>query len=202
MNLPKARYKVYSHMHRAAFHRTPGRIRVRIPSAKGDTEFLEEARAALAALPGVIEVSSNPLTGSLLILHLPEVELDLEGATGSHNGGSLPFVVEKPSNPGPAPQRRKFRNGPRQSLVAHAIAESATNLDDAVRDATGDVLDLKVLLPIVVGGLALSFIGGPSRSAPIWLPLIIFAFSSFLSLHGGFDLYQDAEEGSSLDAVE
>ncbi len=173
-------------------HRVPGRIRIRIPSAKADGEFLEQARAALSALPGVLEVSCNPLTGSIVILHSPDLRLDLEGTAISHNGSALPFVLDAPK-PAPAPPRTRRRKGPRQSYVARAVAGAFADLDDVVREATGNALDLKVLLPLVVGGLGLTMLG-KSRRTPIWLTLLMFSFSSFMSLHAEEDAEAIADE--------
>ncbi|MGO9056133.1 MAG: HMA2 domain-containing protein [Candidatus Binataceae bacterium] len=165
-------------------HRIPGRIRIRIPSAKADAEFLEQARAAVASLPGVLEVSCNPLTGSILILHSPDSELEIEGSLTGGNGSTLPFVLETATSKPPAvPPRRRRRKAPRQSYLATAVAETVTEIDDIVREATGNALDLKVLLPLVAGGLGLTMLGKPRRT-PAWLTLLMFAFSSFISLHG------------------
>jgi hypothetical protein len=164
-------------------HRIPGRIRIRIPSAKGDSEFLEQARAALSALPGVLEVSCNPLTGSILVLHLPGAELELEGAMTSENGSTLPFVLTA-AQPDVDPPRRRHRRAPRQSYLASAITETVADLDDAIRAATGNALDLKVLLPILAGGIGLTMMLRGSRRTPLWLTLMIFAFTSFTILHG------------------
>jgi len=165
-------------------HRIPGRIRIRIPSAKADSEFLEQARTALAALPGVLEVTSNPLTGSIVVLHVPGAELGLEGAMPPQNGSTLPFVIA-PAKPNvDPPRRRRRRKAPQRSYLASAITETVADFDDAVRVATGNALDLKVLLPIVAGVLGLTMLRG-TRRTPLWLTLLIFAFTSFTILHGG-----------------
>lgn len=173
-------------------HSSPGRIRIRIPSAKGDSEFLEQARAALCALPEVLEVSCNPLTGSILILHSPGTELELEGAMTSHNGSTLPFVLAA-EKPHVDPPRRRRRKGPRQSYLASAVAATVGDIDDIVREATGNALDLKILLPIGAGLLGLAMLGKPRRT-PIWLTLLMFSFSSFISLHGEESAEAIAEE--------
>jgi len=163
-------------------HRIPGRIRIRIPSAKADSEFLEEARAALSALPGVLEVTCNPLTGSILVLHEPGAELELEDAMTSQNGRTLPFVLTAAKLEVDPPRERR-RRAPRQSYLASAITETVADLDDLVREATGNALDLKVLLPILAGSIGLTMLRG-SRRTPLWLTLMIFAFTSFTILHG------------------
>lgn len=56
-------------------HRLPGRLRVKVPGLSGDGERVAPYQAvfeeALAALPGVLGVSGNPLTGSVLINYDP-----------------------------------------------------------------------------------------------------------------------------------
>ncbi len=177
-------------------HRIPGRMRLRIPSAKADTEFFEQARAQLSLLPGVLEVSCNPLTGSILVLHSPDIALDLEGTPEFGDGGSLPFVIEPVAAERPAPVRRR-RHGKPQSDLAHALTLAVAELDDIVREATGNALDLKVLLPLAAGALGLTLMGGSGRT-PVWLTLMIFAFSSFLSLHDTAEMIAAEVEAESL----
>ncbi len=50
-------------------HELPGRIRLRIPSRRGDRPFFEAAGKRVAELPGVRSLRANPLTGGLLIEH-------------------------------------------------------------------------------------------------------------------------------------
>jgi hypothetical protein len=48
---------------------TPARLRVRVPDRRWDRNFFDELSAAASRVPGVIEVSANPATGSLLLIH-------------------------------------------------------------------------------------------------------------------------------------
>jgi len=50
-------------------HELPGRLRLRIPSRRGDRPFFEATGKRVAELPGVRSVRANPLTGGLLIEH-------------------------------------------------------------------------------------------------------------------------------------
>jgi hypothetical protein len=52
-------------------HHTPGRVRMKIPSAKGDPEALRQVADAFGVLPGVERVSVNVTTGSV-VLHYDE----------------------------------------------------------------------------------------------------------------------------------
>ncbi|HXZ88662.1 MAG TPA: hypothetical protein VEF07_08830, partial [Candidatus Binataceae bacterium] len=157
-------------------------MRIRIPSAKADLEFLEQARAALASLPGVTDVSVNPMTGSLLILHSPQGQRELDHALASPAEKPMPFVLQTVSVPHSSVHRRRRKPAGRSDL-SHAIIETVTDLDDALRIATGGAMDLKLLVPIVLAGLGVTFLGR-SRTTPIWLTLLMFAFSSFVAFHG------------------
>ena len=55
-------------------HKLPGRLRLRIPSCRGDVLFFERVIGALSKHPDVKELAANPLTGGLLILHAGSVQ--------------------------------------------------------------------------------------------------------------------------------
>jgi glycosyltransferase A (GT-A) superfamily protein (DUF2064 family) len=48
-------------------HSVPGRLRVRIPAAKGQPTTAEKLADRLNALEGITSVAANPVTGSILI---------------------------------------------------------------------------------------------------------------------------------------
>jgi hypothetical protein len=50
-------------------HRTPGRLRLKIPSRKGDISYFASLGKQLSGLDGVDKVMVNPLTGSALFIH-------------------------------------------------------------------------------------------------------------------------------------
>ena len=50
-------------------HQTSGRIRVKIPSKKGDDSYFKNANALLQQHKGIDRTEVNPLTGSILIIH-------------------------------------------------------------------------------------------------------------------------------------
>lgn len=50
-------------------HETRRRVRLRVPSRRGDAAFFDEARRTLATTPGVLDVRTDPRTGSVLIGH-------------------------------------------------------------------------------------------------------------------------------------
>ncbi len=163
-------------------HNIPGRMRIRIPSAKADPNFLEQARVALAALPNVVEVTSNPLTGSLLVVYSPASQRDFEGALKMGNGSPLPFDLHKAGNPQSAPRRTSRRH--RKSEFARMVTDFLSAMDDAIRENTDNVLDLKTLVPLVLAGLGFTYVR-TAKGTPVWLTLMIFAFTSFMALQAG-----------------
>jgi hypothetical protein len=48
-------------------HRTRDRLRLRVPSRRGQTSYFEQLVDSLADLPGVERIETNPVTGSVLL---------------------------------------------------------------------------------------------------------------------------------------
>jgi hypothetical protein len=48
-------------------HQVPGRIRIKVPSAKGRPELLAEIQRSFGAIPGIDDVVINPVTGSVVL---------------------------------------------------------------------------------------------------------------------------------------
>lgn len=170
-------------------HTIPGRMRIRIPSARADQKFLDKACAALKALPHVVEVSSNPLTGSVLILYPPALQSEFEGALTTGNGSPLPFEL-RPADAPPARRRRSHK--PRKSELSALLTNLFQDLDYAIKDSTDNLLDLKTLLPLTLAALGITYVR-QGKGTPVWLTLMIFAFSSFVALHGGAEGQLEAE---------
>jgi len=55
-------------------HRTPGRVRLKIPERRGDHAFFDEIAELLRRFSAVTKVECNPLTGSLLLRHLGQLD--------------------------------------------------------------------------------------------------------------------------------
>ncbi|MCX8116443.1 MAG: hypothetical protein N3G78_00745 [Desulfobacterota bacterium] len=56
-------------------HRSPGRLRLHIPSRKRDAPFFQERiTPPFSQLSGVERIETNPLTGSILLLHHLDID--------------------------------------------------------------------------------------------------------------------------------
>lgn len=166
-------------------HHIPGRVRIKVPDAKRNPALLEKMREVILSAPGVKTVDCNPLTGSLLIHYSAHAHENPAFLSGS-NGFASPFSLDPPdpprSNRSGSRVRRRTAREREPSEAAQAIREFFVGLDDAIRLATDNQLDLRVLLPVAAG--VVGFVLYPKAiSTPMWLTLTIFAFSSFLILH-------------------
>src|SRR5215470_17701438 len=83
-------------------HQVPGRVRMKIPSAKGDPALLEEIQKTFSAIPGIEEVAVNPETGSMVLKYDVDRHDDFHaGFTcrfNEHHGGDLQAHRRPPTN--------------------------------------------------------------------------------------------------------
>lgn len=61
-------------------HVSTGRLRVKIPSQKGNLAALKSQGDQFAACPGVLSIEVNPVTGSILLIHQTTVSAIVEYA--------------------------------------------------------------------------------------------------------------------------
>ncbi len=116
-------------------HRTSERIRVRIPSKKGDALYFDAVVKTLAQSPGILHIEANPLTGSVLIV-LQKKEFDLQGLA---RGKKLFALKDSP-----------WRSKP----FYEALSRSIQHWNLQMKDFTGGGLDftgLTFLLLIIIG---------------------------------------------------
>jgi Heavy metal associated domain 2 len=164
-------------------HSIPGRIRIRVPDAKHNPALLEKLRESIVSAPGVKAVDCNPLTGSLLIRYSPAAHESVPAFLSPRDGSAPPLSLDPPPS---NPPRRKVPKGASRhqphSEAAQAVIDFFRDLNETVMAATDNQLDLRIVLPIAAGVLAITLLP-KATSTPLWLTLTIFAFSSFMVLH-------------------
>ena len=178
--------------HRAhVAHNTKGRLRIRVPSAKGDPAALEEIKRSLSPLPGVSEVKISEATGTVTVLYDPARHIDfhnhLASAEASHQ--ETLHVSAKP----PAPvlsevdeamdmleKEAEFLSS--HSRGAKALFDALRKFDIGLKKATDNNVDLKVLAPLGLAVYAFMELGFEAAT-PVWLTLGVFSFNHFVTLH-------------------
>jgi hypothetical protein len=173
--------------HRAQVaHHSKGRLRIRVPSAKGDPEALEAIKQALTTVTGVQEVLVNESIGSITINYDPDLHDDFHEhlhGDGHHKSVvalSAPRVTEIDEIADQFEREAEFLA--EHSHTAKVAFEFLHKCDLALKRATGNTVDMKVLAPL---GLAIyAFVEmGIEASTPVWLTLGLFSVNHLVDLH-------------------
>lgn len=113
-------------------HRSPGRVRLRVPEKRHDRSFFAELKKRLANCPSVNSVSTDPLTGSVLAHFDEEPGKDVAIMVEALEAGIGAFIDVELAPP------------------PHHIADRArhhmSSLNDTVRDYSGGATDGSALV--------------------------------------------------------
>jgi hypothetical protein len=179
--------------HRAHIvHQMPGRVRIKIPSARGNPDLLEEVRHSFDGVPGLHEVVTKPDSGSIVLLYDPEITADLDEQLRKRWKQALPTLKVKARHPRELPGN-EFETVSRQleaeaeflaghSQWAKAVVDLFKLTDREIKLLTNNAIDLKIVLAI--GLAAATFVGvGAHAATPMWVTLGLFAINHFLEMH-------------------
>jgi hypothetical protein len=158
-------------------HHIPGRIRIRLPHAKGDRAFLEQINQSIAPRPGVRYVEVNPTTGSVVIHYEASPLDDFEQGLATHAAHEDLFILDLNSHT-------------KVSNISHSIDSGFKNLSNSFKRASDGTIDLKEIFPIALAAAALAFLK-TAEGTPLWVTLLNFSFSSYMALHEP-ELIEDA----------
>lgn len=115
-------------------HAAAGRVRIKVPGRRGDSDYFAQAERRFGQCPGVRRVAVNPLTGSILIEHETETAAILDFA---ETGDMVSLKPQEDVVP-----------------LAVMVRESAAEMDRRVREAAGNALDLWSATSLVFLALA------------------------------------------------
>jgi hypothetical protein len=172
-------------------HHAKGRLRVRVPTAKGNPQALEEIRKSFASLTGVESVSVNAAIGTVTVIYDPDKHEDFhEHLTGE---GHHQKVVDVPAPPKFSEVdevaevlEKEAEYLSSRSHTAKALIDALKGFDRGLKKATGNQVDLKVLTPLGLAVYAFLELGFEAAT-PVWLTLGIFSFNHFVELHTHHD---------------
>lgn len=154
---------------------TPTRTRLRVSNKRRTPQEMGRIAKALKKQPTVRDVRTNLQTGSIVIHHDPKANsLDNIVVTLQDLGVILGHItnVEIPLTEG-------------KSAVANDLTSAIADLNQRVGLATNGIVDLRMLVPIGLGTLAVRQLlrqGLQIEAAP-WYVLAYYAFDSFIKLH-------------------
>ncbi len=168
--MAKAKFKL------SIAHQVPGRVRMKIPSAKGNPELLQQISETFAVIPGIEHVTANPLTGSV-VLHY-DVDRHHEFHGRLQPGTAPPTQIDDFANKIQQEAEYLARN----SDSARALVEFCKKLDREIKVATGNVVDLKIMFAVGIIGVMVFEIGA-TAATPVWVTFAIFAVNHFVDMH-------------------
>jgi hypothetical protein len=166
-------------------HQVPGRIRIKV--GKGDLAQLEEIKQTFSLIPGIEQVDVNPDTGSVILRYDPDRHDDFHAGfhhccSHHHNHGA--GHTHAPTNEIDAlaskiEQEAEFLA--EHSESARAVVDFCKRADREVKLATGNMLDLKMVLAIGVVGFTVLEVGA-TAATPVWVTLSLFAMNHFIEM--------------------
>ena len=170
----------------SVMHHVRGRIRVRVPAGRHNRQLLEQLQQSIAPIAGVRYVKINPATGSLLVEYDHAQHGDFHETLRQHGESEKLYVLTPPAISEVDELAEKIEREA-QFLAAHSelarqIVDGFTHVNLALRRATNNNLDLKVLLPLGLAAYTILELEA-DMATPLWVTLGMFSFNSFISLH-------------------
>jgi hypothetical protein len=164
-------------------HQIPGRIRMKVPSAKGNPEQLEGYKEILSAIPGIESIDVNPDTGSIVLRYDPDAHDSFHAGFHQHlheHHGHRP----RPTNEIDALANKIEQEAEylaEHSELARAFVEMCRSADRQIKVHSHNMLDLKMLLAIGVIGVTV-FEVGAAAATPVWVTLALFGLNHFIEM--------------------
>jgi hypothetical protein len=168
-------------------HKVPGRIRLKIPSARRHPEILEAYRSIFAAIPGVTEVTPKPATGSIIIHY--DTRRETEFHAHFHRACVEQTRMAPPRIGDEIEEMTRKIEAEAEFLSQHSALVKAgvdfcRDTDRHIKLATGNTVDLKILLG--AGLVAYTFLEiGPEAATPMWVTLALFTLHHLSDLQSG-----------------
>ena len=164
-------------------HQTHGRVRMKVPSAKGNPDLLREIGETFSVIPGIERVTVSEATGSVILHydtdHHAAFNERLSQRFLSENQGYRPPTTEIDDLASKIQSEAEFLASHSES--AKAVVDFFKHLDREVKIASGNVIDLKILLAVGIVGLTV-FELGASAATPVWLTLTVFSLNHVLEM--------------------
>jgi hypothetical protein len=171
-------------------HQVPGRIRMKVPSVKTNPELAEQIKQTFCAIPGIEQVIINPTTGSVVLQYDVDRHEEMHGHLHHHTGGHyVPPATEIDSLANKIKQEAEYLA--EHSHTAKVVVDFFTEFDHQIKIATGNAIDLKIVLAAGIAGVTI-FEVGATAATPVWVTLAIFALNHMIQAHR-------AEQNSSED---
>ncbi len=144
-------------------HSISHRLRIKVPSKKGDASFLAFVKDHFLSLEGVEKVETNAITGSILLIHTLDSGKIAEYAEGHHL-----FRIEG------------LKTHHKQTFVSRKISDTFRDLNRKVTVSTKGFANIPDLAVLTLLGLSVFQINRGNFMAPAWYAALWYALNIFL----------------------
>jgi Heavy metal associated domain 2 len=159
-------------------HQVPGRIRLKVPGVKDNPELIDQIKQMFHVIPGIEDVTVNPTTGSVVLLYDTDRHDEFHGHLEHHTGGhERPPTNEIDALASKIEQEAEYLA--EHSHAARVIVDYFKHFDEQIKLATGNVVDLKIVLALGIAGFTI-FEVGASAATPVWVTISIFALNHMI----------------------
>lgn len=180
-------------------HQVPGRIRMKIPSSKGNPELLEQMKQTFCVIPGIEQVTINPATGSLVLHYDTERHDEFHGRLQHHTGGQpKPPANEIDALANKIQQEAEFLA--ENSHTARAIVDFFKEVDRQIKTGSSNTIDLKVALAVGIAGFTILEVGA-TAATPVWVTLAMFGLNHLIAANSPEDEDLDDAVATSANAT-
>jgi cation transport ATPase len=161
-------------------------MRLRVHGGKGNHRLLQHVKDSISHADGVRHVEVNSTTGSIVVHYRGKGPRQFEDDLRDHGSANDTFDL-KPPEVGEAAEAWAAIEREAEFLAAHSelarsVVHETKHLDMAVKRATDNTIDLKVLVPLGLAVASFMYLGS-DVATPLWVSLGVFSFNSFVSLH-------------------
>jgi hypothetical protein len=169
----------------AIAHQVPGRIRLKIPSAKGNADLLAQIKETFGVIPGIENIDINPMTGSVVLFYDIDQHHEFHGALRQNVGGAPPEMHRPPNSEIDDLADKIEREAEflaEHSHAARAVVDFFKEADRQIKVVSGNTIDLKIVLAAAIIGFTL-FEVGAGAATPVWVTLVVFSLNHFIEMH-------------------
>lgn len=144
-------------------HVIPGRLRVKIPSKKGDARYFDDVHKQMSGYEGIARVAVNSLTASVLVIH----ELNSRKIAAYAEQSNL-FRIE---------DVKPFE---KQTYISRKVSETFRDVNSRVIVSTKGFANVPDLVLLTLVGLSVIQISRGNFTAPAWYTALWYALNIFL----------------------
>ena len=166
-------------------HQVRGRLRMKIPAAKGNPDLLRQISETFAAVPGIEQIAINPATGSMVVHYDADQHDEFHGRLQHHYARAQTDDDQPPKTEIDELARKieaeaEFLS--RHSDSARVIVDLFRSVDREIKVATNNTIDLKIVFAAAIIGFTVVEVGA-TAATPVWVTLAIFGLNHFIEMH-------------------